>query len=257
MPVIAVLPGSRASQQHLRRSFGRSPVRVIVCRSERSLLRAYRGTMLDAVVLGPTALRDMDLVSLARSWPGVPRVAYGPFRPDDGVTLNAMVSTGVISALLIEGVDDAVAGPLAVRLGPSRRRADLLAGTPRVFRLTDPLQLQVWQFVVREAGRPLTVGQVAVEFRMSREHLSRQFAAGGAPNLKRAIDLLRVICATQLLANPGCDVARVVRLLQCSSPSHLSAMSRRIAGVSSTQLADLGPQGVLRAFTRNATRSRV
>ena len=66
----------------------------------------------------------------------------------------------------------------------------------------------------------------------SREHLSRQFAAGGAPNLKRVIDLTRVACAAQLLANPGYTIPIVVRLLHFASSSHLSgtaAMARQDA----------------------------
>jgi AraC-like DNA-binding protein len=92
---------------------------------------------------------------------------------------------------------------------------------------------------------------------VSREHLSRQFGAGGAPNLKRVIDLTRVACAAQLLGSPGYRIAAVVRVLHFTSPSHLAGTVRRIAGVAPSALGGLGPRGVLQAFARGNTRSRV
>jgi AraC-like DNA-binding protein len=92
---------------------------------------------------------------------------------------------------------------------------------------------------------------------VSREHLSRQFGAGGAPNLKRVIDLTRVACAAQLLANPGYSVPIVVRVLHFASSSHLSSTSRRIANVPTRGLGELGPAGVLQAFVKGNTRSRL
>ena len=92
---------------------------------------------------------------------------------------------------------------------------------------------------------------------MSREHLSRQFGAGGATNLKRVIDLTRIACAAQLLANPGYPIPTVVRLLHFASSSHLSGTARRIANVSTGGLGMLGPRGVLQAFARGHTRSRM
>jgi AraC-like DNA-binding protein len=92
---------------------------------------------------------------------------------------------------------------------------------------------------------------------VSREHLSRQFGAGGAPNLKRVIDLTRIACAAQLLANPGYSIPTVVRVLHFASSSHLSSTARRIANVPTSGLGTLGPGGVLAAFVRGNTRSRL
>ena len=80
--------------------------------------------------------------------------------------------------------------------------------------------------------------------------------AGGAPNLKRVIDLTRVACASQLLSNPGYAIPTVVRLLHFASSSHLSGTARRIANVSTSGLGALGPKGVLAAFVKGNTRSR-
>src|SRR2546430_10498391 len=59
---------------------------------------------------------------------------------------------------------------------------------------------------------PIKTAQLAAALRVTREHLSRQFAAGGAPNLKRVIDLARAACAADLLGNPGYTVRAVVRI---------------------------------------------
>ena len=44
---------------------------------------------------------------------------------------------------------------------------------------------------------------------VTREHLSRSVRAAGAPNLKRVIDLVRLIAAAELSKNPGYDVGDV------------------------------------------------
>jgi transcriptional regulator GlxA family with amidase domain len=119
------------------------------------------------------------------------------------------------------------------------------------------LQRAAWDGLLSEVERPLRTVLLARRLSVSREHLSRQFGAGGAPNLKRVIDLTRVACASQLLANPGYSIPAVVRLLHFASSSHLSSTARRIANVSTSGLGVLGPRGVLAAFVRGNTRSRV
>ena len=104
---------------------------------------------------------------------------------------------------------------------------------------------------------PTKTGQVAEALQVSREHLSREFGAGGAPNLKRLIDLARTACAADLLGNPGYTVGAVVRILGYASPSHLTSAARRVAGASAQELRSLGPGGVLQRFVRGRTRSRV
>jgi AraC-like DNA-binding protein len=111
--------------------------------------------------------------------------------------------------------------------------------------------------LVREVERPVRTTLLARRLDVSREHLSRQFGAGGAPNLKRVIDLARIACAAQLLQNPAYRIAHVVRLLHFTSSSHLAGTARRITGAPPSALPELGPRGVLLAFARGKTRSRV
>jgi AraC-like DNA-binding protein len=156
----------------------------------------------------------------------------------------------------VEGVDDAVVGDIVARwsLTSARRRA--MADAPRALRLTEPLQRAAWDHLLSTVERPVRTADLARKLSVSREYLSRQFGAGGAPNLKRVIDLTRIACAAQLLQNPGYTPAAVVRLLHFSSSSHLASTARRIAAVTPTELGALGPRGVLAAFVRGNTRSR-
>jgi AraC-like DNA-binding protein len=210
--------------------------------------------LVDAVVLALTPAILPELADLRARLPGVPVVVYAPFRPDDGELLLACRRHAVPVA--VEGVDDAVVGEMVSRASVTAERRRALADAPRLLRLTEPLQRSAWGVLLGEVERPLRTSELARRLEVSREHLSRQFGAGGAPNLKRVIDLTRIACAAQLLANPGYSIPTVVRLLHFASPSHLSGTARRIANVPSSGLGPLGPRGVLLAFARGNTRSR-
>jgi AraC-like DNA-binding protein len=136
----------------------------------------------------------------------------------------------------------------------ARRQA--LADAPKLLRLTDPLQLSAWEEVQRRVTAPITTAHIAQALRVTREHLSREFAVGGAPNLKRVIDLARAACAADLLGNVDYTIGTVSRILGYASPSHLAGTARRVAGVTPLELRDLGPRGVLQRFIRGRTRSR-
>ena len=185
----------------------------------------------------------------------MPVVAYAAFRPDDGELLLACRKHGIPVA--VEGVDDAVVGDMVIRASVTAERRRALGDAPRMLRLTEPLQRSAWSVLLGEVERPVRTTDLARRLEVSREHLSRQFGAGGAPNLKRVIDLTRIACASQLLANPGYTIPVVARLLHFASSSHLSGTARRIANVPTGGLGSLGPGGVLQAFVRGNTRSRV
>jgi len=256
---VAAVPAlleSRAALLALRRGLPRSGPRVVTCRTLAGLRRVLETRLVDAVVLSPQPAWLGELGELRRRLPGIPVVAYGPFRPDDGELLLACQRNGV-AAVVVEGVDDPVAGELVVRCSVTAARRRALADGPRLLGLTEPLQRETWDLLVREVERPIRTLSLARRLKVSREHLSRQFGAGGAPNLKRVIDLARVACAAQLLQNPGYRIATVVRLLHFASSSHLAGTTRRIASVGPSALAELGPRGVLAAFARGNTRSRL
>jgi AraC-like DNA-binding protein len=252
---VAALLESRTALAALRRTLPRGGPGLVSCRGVANLRRLLESRLVDAVVLALTPALLPDLTELRRQLPGVPVVAYAPFRPDDGELLLACRKHAVPVA--VEGVDDAVVGDMVIRVSVTAERRRALADAPRMLRLTEPLQRSAWSVLLGEVERPLRTSELARRLDVSREHLSRQFGAGGAPNLKRVIDLTRIACAAQLLANPGYSIPTVVRLLHFASSSHLSGTARRIANVPTSGLGGLGPRGVLQAFARGNTRSRV
>jgi AraC-like DNA-binding protein len=254
MPTIAALLDSRSAITALRRSLPKGGPTVLSCRSADALRRTLERRLIDAVVVAPQPGLLPELTTLRTRLPRVPLVVYGRFRPDDGELLLACRDTG--SAVAVEGVDDPIVGELVVRTSITAERRRALAEAPRVLRLTEKLQRAAWDFLVGEVERPVRTSVLARRLRISREHLSRQFGAGGAPNLKRVIDLTRVACAAQLLANPGYSIPTVVRLLHFTSAGHLATTAKRIANAPITGLGALGPRGVLAAFVRGNTRSR-
>jgi AraC-like DNA-binding protein len=255
MPAVAALLESRAALTALRRSLPKGGPSVITCRGAAALHRLLEKRLVDAVVLAPQPALLPQLSELRTRLPFIPFVAYAPFRPDDGDLLLACRDT--VSAFAVEGVDDPIVGELVVRSSITAERRRALADAPRVLRLTETLQRQAWDVLLGEVERPIRTSALADRLRISREHLSRQFGAGGAPNLKRVIDLTRIACAAQLLGNPGYTVPMVVRVLHFASASHLTNTARRITNVSSGGLGALGPRGVLAAFVRGNTRSRL
>lgn len=255
MAAIAAALESRSALIALRRTLPRGGPGVVTCRSPAALHRLLERRLVDAVVVSPTPAWLPELAVLKSRLPGVPIVAYAPFRPDDGEVLLACRNHAV-AGVAVEGVDDPVVGDMVVRSSVTAARRRALADAPRVLRLTEALQRQAWDVLLGEVEKPIRTVVLARRLEVSREHLSRQFGAGGAPNLKRVIDLTRVACAAQMLENPGYGIPTVVRVLHFASPSHLSSTARRIANVSTAGLGALGPRGVLSAFARGNTRSR-
>jgi AraC-like DNA-binding protein len=254
--VVAALLDSRAALLALRRSLPPGRPGVVACRTPAGLRRVLDARLTDAVVLDPTVAAIADVAALRAGFPEIPVIAYAAFRPDDGELLLACREHG-IAAVAVAGVDDPVVGDLVTRCSLTAARTRALADGPRMLRLTETLQREAWDVLVREVERPVRTTSLARRLRVSREHLSRQFGAGGAPNLKRVIDLARIACAAQLLRNPAYRISHAVRLLHFTSSSHLAGTTRRITGAPPSALPELGPRGVLLAFARGKTRSRV
>ena len=256
VPVVATLLRNPAVRAGLRRGLPRGRVRLAACRSVAALERCVATCLVDAVVVDarlPGAAAG--LVRLRERFPGVPRFAYAAFRPDDADLLVTCVHAAGAHPI-VEGVEDAVAWDLILPRTASALRLGALEGAPRILRLVDRLQLRAWNEVLHGVAGPLRTAAIASSLGVSREHLSRQFGAGGAPNLKRVIDLARTATAADLLASPGYSVRAVAAILGFASASHLAGAARRISGVTARRLPELGPRGVLAAFVRGRTRSR-
>jgi AraC-like DNA-binding protein len=254
-PAIATLLASKPARAALRRSLPRGRARLVACRTGAQLERTLAATLADAVVLDARLPLAREALARCRQrYPRVPRFLYTAWRPDDGELLAACLAGG--EAPIVEGVEDAVVGELVMPRTASAVRQEELSAAPRLLRLTEPLQQKAWAEVLRRVGGRLRTTDIALALKVSREHLSRQFGAGGAPNLKRVIDLARTATAADLLGNPGYSVRAVARILGFASASHLASAARRVSGVSARELPRLGPRGVLVAFARGRTRSR-
>jgi len=253
--VIPVFHPRREARRAVKLGYPRDAGSVRLCRDLGAVERMLYQRLVDAVVLDVKAVPS-DALALPARFPRIPMFVLSAFRPDDGPLLGACHRAG-FTGILVEGVDNAIAGEWIAARTAQRARREALADAPRLLRLTDRLQLAVWEEVLRRVAVPTKTGQLAAALRVTREHLSREFAAGGAPNLKRVIDLARTAWAADLLGNPGYTVGAVVKILGYASPSHLAGAARRVAGATPQELRDVGPRGVLQRFLRGRTRSRV
>jgi AraC-like DNA-binding protein len=109
---------------------------------------------------------------------------------------------------------------------------------------------------VARAGRSVRTDELARAAAVSREHLSRRFALGGAPNLKRVIDLVRLLAAAELAKNPGYDIQDLARVLAFASSSHLASTTQRVLGIRPSSLAALRPVDLIERFAKGRGRSR-
>lgn len=252
--VVPVFHPRRDARLAVKRGYPRAGGSVRLCRSPRAVERLLYLRLVDAVVLDIKAA-PADALSLPTRFPRIPIYIFSAFRSDDGGLLAACHAAG-FAGLLVEGVDNAIAGEWVAARTAQVARRKALADAPKLLRLTDRLQLATWEEVLRRVAVPLKTAHLAQALRVTREHLSREFAAGGAPNLKRVIDLVRAACAADLLGNPGYTVRHVARILGYASPGHLASVARRVAGAAPHELRELGPRGVLARFLRGRTRSR-
>lgn len=256
MAVVAVAHANTAVRAALRRGLPRRGVRVVHCRSiERVRAVLYR-ELVDAVVVDVLHGWADDTFRLAALYPRIPFFALSRFRPDDGPMALACRRAG-LRDVFVEGVDTHAAGELVASRAAGRVRKAVLHDAPRLLHLTEPIQLKAWDEVFARVGGRTTTADLARALKRTREHLSREFAAGGAPNLKRVIDLARAVVAADLLANPGYTVRDVATVMRYSSSSHLAGSTRRIAGVAPAELGRLGPRGVFLRFLKGRTRSRI
>lgn len=237
MPTVAALLERRPALLTLRRALPRSSgLRLITARSPSHLALLLSRQLVDVIVIGAEPARGRALDGLRHDFPQIPLVLFAPFRSDDA-DLLLRARRERVAAVAVEGVDDPLLAAILRRSGQTaRRRADLVPLARRL-ELTDSLQLAAWELVVVEAPQGLDTEAVARRLALRRETLSRRFAAGGAPTLKRAIDAVRVLTAGELLGNPGYRVEDVARLLGFSSPSLLHRTSRRIFGLPARQAA--------------------
>lgn len=256
LSVVALLARPRARTM-VNDSFPRRRTRLTLTRNAADFERAFRTTLIDAAIvdLGAPTEEVMRAIDLAREFPSAPFFGISPYRPGDA-SLVARCAAYDFADVVVESIDDHLLRDLVAARSFTARFAHALAVPPESLGLDTSLKQKCWRILVGYAGRPVHTDTIAASLGVTREHLSRAFAAAGAPNLKRVIDLVRLAAAAELSKNPGYDVGDVSTVLGFASSSHLSTTSQRIVGIRPTSLSRLRTVDLVERFVHGRMRSR-
>ena len=240
-----------------RVAFPRRRGRLRLTKTAAELESHLKSTLVDAVIIdiGTTTDDTWRAVEYVRDFPSIPFFALTTLRPTD-TSAVARCAAAEVAEFLVEGVDDVALRALVLHDGYSARFARAIGEPPPALRVLLPLQLAAWRILVAYAGRPVRTDTIAAALGVTREHLSRAFGTDGTANLKRLIDLVRLISAAELSKNPGFDVGDVASILEFASSSHLSTTAQRIVGTRPASLARLRTIDLVERFVKGRTRSR-
>ena len=257
MPLIVLYTTRERARTLMRAAFPRRRARLIIARTPDDVEAAFRSSLVDAAIVDLAGAQEETwrAAALAREFPSVPFYGLTALRAAETPAL-AQCAALDLADVLVESVDDAVCRDLVLRHGFSTRFAAALDEPPPALSLDTPLQRAAWRGIVSWGGRPVRTQLLADGLGVTREHLSRTFAADGSPNLKRVIDLVRLIAAAELSKNPGYDVRDVAAVLDFASSSHLSSTSQRVVGTRPASLARLRAVDLIDRFTKGHGRSR-
>lgn len=257
IPCLAVYAPRDRVRALARAAFPRRQARLIMTRTATEFAAAFRTALVDAALIDLAAGSD-DLwgaVACAREFPSAPCFGVSPLRSADAPVLARAASLD-LADVIIEGVDDPVIRAMVLPLTFRARFAAALREPPPMLGLSTALQHKTWQCVVHHAGLPVRTDTVARVVGVSREHLSRAFATARAPNLKRVIDLVRLVAAAELAKNPGYDLRDVAAVLGFASASHLSSTTQRIVGLRPPSLARLRAVDLIGRFAAGRGKSK-
>ncbi len=255
--VLAYAPRERA-RALIRSLFSRRHARVVSARSAEDCLRTFRTSLVDLVLVDAATASDTlwEVAALAREFPSTPFVAVVPLRGADAPTLARCVTLDFVD-VIVEGVDDGAAREYLSPYFFSSRFSTALDQPPPRLKFSTEVQHATWRRIVAHTGRPVRTEELASGLGVTREHLSRRFAADGAPNLKRVIDLVRLIAAAELAKNPGYDIRDVSAVLGFASSSHLSSTAQRVVGTKPASLSALRTVDLVERFAHGRGRSRL
>jgi len=257
LPTLVVHLERERAKALVRAAFPRRRWKIISTRSADELEAIFRRVLVDATLIDLGAPDDnaWKAAAFAAEFPSAPFFGLLPLRPSDTPAVARCVSLGFVD-ILVDGIDDNAARDLVLPHAFSTRFRDALREPPHVLGLTTALQRSAWDVIIAHSGRPVTTRELAKTIGLSREHLSRNFARPGAPNLKRVIDLVRLIAAAELAKNPGHDIRDIARILDFASSSHLAVTAQRIFGTRPASLARLRTTDLIERFAQGRTRSR-
>jgi AraC-like DNA-binding protein len=254
--IVAFVPREK-TRAMVRAAFPRRRCRVVFARSAHDFGDAFRKELVDAALVDVTATHDDTWLAaaFAREFPSAPFFGLASLRAGEGPAV-AQCAELEFADVLVDGIDDDCARDIVAKRGFSARFAEALRTPPPGLALSTTVQHKAWEFIVAHAGRRVHTVHLAKRLGVTREHLSRTFAADGAPNLKRVIDLVRLLAAAELSKNPGYDIRDVACVLDFASSSHLSSTAQRVVGTKPASLARLRSVDLIQRFARGHGRSR-
>jgi AraC-like DNA-binding protein len=257
MPTLLVHLERERARALVRTAFPRRRWKIISAKTPEEVESVFRRVLVDAALIDLGAPDDNTWKSaaFAAEFPSAPFFGVLPLRPSDAPALARCASLGFVD-VIVDGIDDNAARDLVVPHAFSTRFREALDEPPQALGLTTQLQRTAWDVIIAHSGHPVTTGELAKTIGLSREHLSRNFARPGAPNLKRVIDLVRLIAAAELAKNPGHDIRDIARILDFASSSHLAVTAQRIFGTRPASLARLRTTDLIDRFAQGRTRSR-
>ena len=257
LPALVVHLERERARALVRSAFPRRKWKIITTRSADELEAVFRRVLADAALIdiGSPGEDTWKAAAFAAEFPSAPFFAITPLRPSDTPSAARCAALGFID-VIVEGIDDNAARDLVQPHAFSTRFRHALGEPPQTLGLSTPLQKSAWEVIIAHSGRPVTTKELAEALGLSREHLSRNFARPGAPNLKRVIDLVRLIAAAELAKNPGHDIRDIARILDFASSSHLAVTAQRIFGTRPASLARLRTTDLIDRFAQGRTRSR-
>jgi AraC-like DNA-binding protein len=256
-PLVVVYTTRDRARTIMRGAFPRRRARLLLVRTPEETDAAFRVGLVDAAIVDLSSAHEetWQAAALAREFPSVPFYGLTALRAAEAPML-AQCAALDFAGMLMEGVDDALCRELVLRQAFSARFAVALHDPPEALALDTALRRAAWRAIVAWAGRPVRTQLLADALGVTREHLSRTFSADGSPNLKRVIDLVRLIAAAELAKNPGYDVRDIAAVLDFASSSHLSSTAQRIVGTKPASLARLRAVDLVERFTKGHGRSR-
>lgn len=278
LPVLLAYTPRERARTFVRAAFPRRKWKVVTVRSATEFRETLRTMLVDAVLVdvgspaaaiaasessgapassgnGPATDDTWSIGAMAHEFPSAPFFGIAPLRATDTPAI-ARCAALEFCDMLVDGIDDAVARDLVAPRTFTARFATALSEPPPALGLRSPMQLATWRAILSSAGRPVRTTALAKEAGVTREHLSRNFASPGAPNLKRVIDLVRMVAAAQLAKNPGLDPRDVARILGFASSSHLAVTAQRVLGTRPASLSRLRTVDLVERFIQGRTRSR-
>lgn len=279
LPTLLVYAQRERARAFVRVAFPRRKWKVVAARDGAEFREVFRTILVDAALIdigspaaatsaggettgvtpfasyASTADDSWKISSLAHEFPSAPFFGITPMRATDAPAI-ARAAALEFADILVDGIDEAVARDLVGPRTFSTRFSAALSEPPPSLGIKSEMQLATWRGIIASAGRPVRTAALAKAVGVSREHLSRHFSAPGSPNLKRVIDLVRMIGAAELAKNPGLDLRDVARVLGFASSSHLAVTAQRVLGTRPASLSRLRTVDLIERFTQGRTRSR-